>query len=339
MRAALFITCLDDTLFPEVGIATVRILERLGVEVEFPVEQTCCGQIHFNTGYGHELLPLVRRFADTFGDAQAIVTRLARARRWSSSTTLAWPGVRVMSGSPPRSRRWPGGCTNSRRFLIEVLGVEDVGARFPHRVTYHASCHATRVMHVGDAPLRLLRAVHGIDLVELPEATTCCGFGGTFAVKNAGVSSAMLTDKIRTSSPPGRGLHRRRQLLPDAHRWRAAALHTGVERHCICARSSTAGRVMTSATSFPRRRRRGGSADSRSCATTSAHATAHDPPATAPSLSRSRRVGAAARDRGADQGRGAGAVSTNISSSSKLSVTAAGGHVHWACDARRGLRA
>ena len=196
MRAALFITCLDDTLFPEVGIATVRILERLGVEVEFPVEQTCCGQMHFNTGYGHELLPLVRRFADTFGDAPAIVTpsgscaamvveQYARLARRLGDERLA-AEVEAVAGR----------VHELSRFLVEVLGMEDVGARFAHRVTYHASCHATRGMHVGDAPLRLLRAVDGIDLVELPEATTCCGFGGTFAVKNPALSSAMLTDKI-----------------------------------------------------------------------------------------------------------------------------------------------
>jgi L-lactate dehydrogenase complex protein LldE len=196
MRAALFITCLDDTLFPDVGIATVRVLERLGVQVEFPVEQTCCGQMHFNTGYGHELQPLVRRFADTFGDAPAIVTPSG-----SCATMVVKHYGRLArrhgdEGLAAEVESVAGRVHELSRFLVDVLGVEDLSARFPHRVTYHASCHATRGMHVGDAPLRLLRAVDGIDLVELPEATTCCGFGGTFAVKNPALSSAMLTDKI-----------------------------------------------------------------------------------------------------------------------------------------------
>lgn len=196
MRAALFITCLGDTLFPEVGIATVRILERLGVEVQFPVEQTCCGQIHFNTGYGHELLPLVRRFADTFGKEPAIVTPSGSC---AAMVVEHYAALARRLGDEPLAvevEAMAGRVHELSRFLVEVLGVEDVGARFPHRVTYHASCHATRMMHVGEAPLRLLRAVEGIDLVELPDASTCCGFGGTFAVKNPALSSAMMTDKI-----------------------------------------------------------------------------------------------------------------------------------------------
>ena len=152
MRIALFITCFNDTLFPQTGRATVAVLERMGVEVGFPLEQTCCGQMHANSGYGHEAIGLVRRF------------------------------VRVFELS---------------EFLVGRLGVQDVGASFHHRVTYHPTCHSLRLLKVGDAPLRLLRAVRGIDLVELPAAEQCCGFGGTFAVKNADTSTAMLTDKLR----------------------------------------------------------------------------------------------------------------------------------------------
>ncbi|MFZ0382696.1 MAG: (Fe-S)-binding protein [Solirubrobacteraceae bacterium] len=196
MRVALFITCFNDTLFPETGKAVVRILERLGVEVDFPVEQTCCGQLHSNTGYGLEAVPLVRRFVRVFADAETIVTpsgscaamvvdhyeRLAKLvddERLAEQVKTLIPRVHEFSS-----------------FVADELGVEDVGARFPHRVVYHPACHATRMMRVGDAPLRLLRAVQGLELVDLEDAATCCGFGGTFSVKNAAVSTAMMSDKL-----------------------------------------------------------------------------------------------------------------------------------------------
>ena len=196
MRVALFITCFNDTLFPDTGKAVVRILERLGVGVDFPAEQTCCGQLHANTGYGLEAMPLVRRFVRVFGNAEAIVTpsgscaamvaeQYERLARLAGDERLA-EEVRALI---PRVHEFAA-------FVADELGIEDVGARFSHRVVYHPSCHATRLMHVGDAPLRLLRAVEGIDLVELPDAGTCCGFGGTFAVKNHAMSSAMLADKM-----------------------------------------------------------------------------------------------------------------------------------------------
>ena len=147
MRVALFITCFNDTIFPQTGRAVVRVLERLGHAVDFPMDQTCCGQMHYNTGYQREALPLVRR-----------------------------------------------------------LEVTDVGAAFPERVTYHPTCHSLRVTQVGDAPLRLLRAVEGLELVELPDARECCGFGGTFAVKNAETSTAMAADKCRAIVSTGAGV-------------------------------------------------------------------------------------------------------------------------------------
>jgi L-lactate dehydrogenase complex protein LldE len=196
-RVALFITCFNDTLFPETGRAAVTVLERVGVTVDFPLEQTCCGQMHANTGYGHEAIGLVRRFVRVFGDADAVVTpsgscaamvregyeRLAHEH---GDDTLA-AEVRALA---PRVHELT-------EYLTGALGLEDVGAAFPHRVTYHPTCHSLRLLKVGDAPLRLLRAVHGIDLVELPGSEQCCGFGGTFAVKNADTSTAMLTDKLR----------------------------------------------------------------------------------------------------------------------------------------------
>ena len=196
MRVALFITCVTDTVFPETGRATVRLLERLGHEVVFPVEQTCCGQMHANSGYPDLALPLVRRFVKAFGEEgfDAIVCPSASCAAMVHDQYAGLAAgdaglVRAVEEIAPRT--W-----ELSRFLVERLGVADVGAYYPHRVTYHPTCHSLRLEHVGDAPLRLLRHVGGLELVELPEATTCCGFGGTFAVKNPETSAAMLTDKL-----------------------------------------------------------------------------------------------------------------------------------------------
>ena len=197
-RVSLFITCFNDTLFPETGRAVVTLLERLGVSVDFPVEQTCCGQMHFNTGYARETVPLVRRFVDVFGDSEIVVSPSASCvgmvrESYGRVAELAGDAglAREVEAVSPR-------VVELTEFLVDRLGVEDVGAFFPRRVTYHPTCHSLRMLHVGDRPLRLLRAVRGIDVVDLPEATECCGFGGTFAVKNADTSIAMLTDKVRT---------------------------------------------------------------------------------------------------------------------------------------------
>jgi L-lactate dehydrogenase complex protein LldE len=197
-RVALFITCFNDTMFPQTGRAVVTVLERLGIAVDFPLEQTCCGQMHFNTGYAEETIPLVRRFVNVFGDAELVVSPSAscvgmvrdyygRVAELAGDDGLA----REVAAIAPR-------VLELSELLVDRLGVEDVGAYFPRRVTYHPTCHSLRMLHVGDRPLRLLRAVRGIDVVELPEAEQCCGFGGTFAVKNADTSIAMLSDKVRT---------------------------------------------------------------------------------------------------------------------------------------------
>jgi L-lactate dehydrogenase complex protein LldE len=199
VRIGLFITCVTDTLFPEAGRATVQVLERLGHTVVFDREQTCCGQMHANSGYDAEALGIVRRFVRVFSDDRldAIVApsgscvamvrhHYARLARTADDPALA----RAAAELAPR-------VFELSEFLVGRLGVEDVGASFPHRVTYHPSCHSLRLLGVGDAPWRLLSAVRGIDLVRLPEADGCCGFGGTFAVKNADTSAAMLADKMR----------------------------------------------------------------------------------------------------------------------------------------------
>jgi L-lactate dehydrogenase complex protein LldE len=196
-RASLFVTCLNDTLFPQAGRAVVHLLERLGIEVDFPPEQTCCGQMHFNTGYAEEAIPLVRRFVDAFADAEVIVSPSASC---VGMVRDAYPGLAARSGDAGLVREVDAivpRVAELCELLVDRLGAEDVGARFPHRVVYHPTCHSLRALALGDRPLRLLRAVDGIDLVALPDADRCCGFGGTFAVKNADVSVSMLADKLR----------------------------------------------------------------------------------------------------------------------------------------------
>jgi len=182
LRIAVFITCLADTLYPQAGRATVRVLERLGHELVFPEEQTCCGQMHFNSGYLEEGLALARRFERVFAEAELVVSPSA------SCTAM----VREHCAPEVADRTF-----ELSELLVNRFGLEDVGAHYPHRVTYHPTCHGLRGLRLGDAPLRLLRSVRGIELVELEQAEECCGFGGTFAVKNADTSSAMLADKLR----------------------------------------------------------------------------------------------------------------------------------------------
>ena len=179
MKVALFLACFNDTFFPSTGRAVVNLLERLGHEVEFPLEQTCCGQMHGNSGYEREAEQLARRFETVFDDYDVVVSPSASCVGFVREHTAIGPRVLELT-----------------EFLVDRLELEDVGASFPHRVTYHPTCHGLRGLRLGERPLRLLRAVRGIQLVELPRADECCGFGGTFAVKNADVSAAMLADKI-----------------------------------------------------------------------------------------------------------------------------------------------
>ena len=197
MRIALFVTCLADTLYPSVARATVTVLERLGHEVVFPAGQTCCGQMHINTGYQRDALPVVRHHVEVFEPYDVVVApsgscvgsvrhQHARVARRCGDERLAERAKAVGERSYELSE-----------LLVDVLGVEDVGASYPHRVTYHPTCHSLRMLRVDDKPLRLLRQVRGLSLVELPAADSCCGFGGTFALKNADTSTAMLADKMR----------------------------------------------------------------------------------------------------------------------------------------------
>jgi len=200
MRIVLFVTCVGDTVFPETGRSVVRVLERLGHQVTFPADQTCCGQMHVNSGYRAEALRLARRLVDVLGrddGADAVVS--------PSSSCVGWlrellPGVAREEGDErlaADAEALGGRLFEFSEFLVRRLGVEDVGASYPRRVTLHPTCHSQRVTRVGDAPQRLLAQVRGLELLELPDAAECCGFGGTFSVKNAAVSVAMLEDKCR----------------------------------------------------------------------------------------------------------------------------------------------
>ena len=197
MQVALFATCLVDAFFPRAGQATVALLERLGHEVILPPGQTCCGQMHVNSGYPDQALELIRRHVTTFEPYEVVVAPSASCvgcARHQHATVARRLGDPALAD---RAQALAARTYDLSEFLVDVLGGTDVGASYPHRVTLHPTCHSLRMVRVGDRPLRLLRAVRGIDLVELPNAEACCGFGGTFALKNSDVSTAMLADKLR----------------------------------------------------------------------------------------------------------------------------------------------
>ena len=197
MTLSLFITCYNDTLYPETGRAMVTLFERLGHEVDFPAAQTCCGQMHFNTGYQRETLMMARQFVEVFRDSEVIVSPSASCvgmvREFYPYLAKEHEDDALLDELHTLAPK----VFEFSEFLVKELGVTDVGAYYPHRVTYHPTCHSLRGLKVGDAPLTLLKNVRGLELVALSEAETCCGFGGTFAVKNADTSAAMLSDKLR----------------------------------------------------------------------------------------------------------------------------------------------
>jgi L-lactate dehydrogenase complex protein LldE len=189
MRVALFIPCFIDQFFPNVGIAMVQVLQRLNVEVDYPRQQTCCGQPAFNLGYWDEARQLAGRYCEIFADAEAIVCP-------SGSCTAM-----VRNFYPELLGKSSHATTNTfefAEFLVRKLGVTDVGAKFSAKITYHDGCHALRELRLKDEPRQLLRNVKGLDLVEMGEAETCCGFGGTFSVKFPMISYAM--DEVKCAS-------------------------------------------------------------------------------------------------------------------------------------------
>jgi L-lactate dehydrogenase complex protein LldE len=187
------VNCVNDAMFPAAGQATVTLLRRLGVSVEFPTQQACCGQPMVNTGYLDEAVPVVRNCVAAFSGYDAVVVpsgSCAGSVRHQHSMVARRAGDPSLDVLGPRTYELT-------EFIVDVLGVTDVGASFPHRVTYHPTCHSLRMLGVGDRPLSLLRSVRGLELLPLARAAECCGFGGTFAVKNADTSVAMGADKAR----------------------------------------------------------------------------------------------------------------------------------------------
>ncbi len=194
MKVSLFITCLVDNFFPNVGEAMARILHRNGIEVDVPLAQTCCGQPAFNSGYTDEARAVARTMLGAFADADYVISPSGSCvgmihhyypYLFRDDPTLAAAAERLTKKT-----------YEFTQFLVNVLGVRDVGARFPHRVTYHPSCHGSRLLGVKDEPLILLQNVQGIDFVNLPYASDCCGFGGTFSVKMPDISAAMVSEKV-----------------------------------------------------------------------------------------------------------------------------------------------
>ncbi|WP_336855631.1 (Fe-S)-binding protein [Sinomonas albida] len=213
MKIALFATCIVDAMYPRVAQATVQILERLGHEVVFPAGQACCGQMHLNSGYFREALPVVENHVRTFEagfDAGEYDVAVAPSGSCVASVKHQHPMVARWAVEKGERRadatlEARAAAVGDRTFelaqlLTDVLGVTDaaaqLGSYLPGTITYHPSCHGMRLLRLGDRQLNLLRSVEGLDVVDLPEADQCCGFGGTFAVKNADVSSAMLADKV-----------------------------------------------------------------------------------------------------------------------------------------------
>ncbi|WP_119729187.1 (Fe-S)-binding protein [Thermomonospora amylolytica] len=193
MHIALFVTCVNDLMFPDTGKAVVRILERLGHRVGFPLGQTCCGQLHVNTGYRDEALPIVRQFVRAFDGYDTVVSPSG-----SCVAMVRHTYPRMAEGDPDLAAlvaELAARTYELSELLVDLLGVTDLGARFPHRATYHPTCHGLRELGLGDRPLTLLRQVRDLELLELRGADQCCGFGGTFAFKNPAVSGAMLHDK------------------------------------------------------------------------------------------------------------------------------------------------
>jgi len=175
-------------MFPAAGKATVTVLERLGHGVDFPKEQTCCGQMHLNSGYPDDARRLAERFVDVFGEYDAVV---------SPSSSCVGTVRELYRGALGLEHPVLGKVFELSQFLVDELGVDDVGAAFPHRVAYHPTCHSLRLTRVGEAPLRLLRNVEGLELVDVPRAEECCGFGGTFSIKFGEISTRLADDKCR----------------------------------------------------------------------------------------------------------------------------------------------
>lgn len=193
MKVTLFATCLVDMFQSSAGKATVELLERLGCEIEFPESQVCCGQPAYNSGYVKEAKEAMKSMIDTFLDAEYVVSPSG------SCITMFREYPHVFKGDPvwePKAKKLAAKSYELTQFIVDVLKIEDVGARFEGKVTYHTSCHMTRLLGVKKAPMILLSNVKGIEFTELPGKEQCCGFGGTFSVKMAQISEQMVDEKV-----------------------------------------------------------------------------------------------------------------------------------------------
>jgi L-lactate dehydrogenase complex protein LldE len=194
-HVTLFVQCLVDAVRPQVGDAMVRVLERIGVGLSCPAQQTCCGQPAFNAGYRREARIAARRFIEVFEDSETIVCPSG------SCVHMVRHHYPSLFGEDPlwagRARRVADRTFEFSEYLVDVLGVEDLGAHYPGKIAYHDSCHLLRGLRVQEQPRRLLRKVAGAELVEMKKSDACCGFGGTFAVKYADISAAMVREKVR----------------------------------------------------------------------------------------------------------------------------------------------
>ena len=205
MRVSLFITCLVDQMFPDVGEAMVSTLRRLGVEVDFNEAQTCCGQVAFNTGYRPEARAMAEYFLRTFENDTADFL-VAPSGSCSAMVRNFYSELFAQPDDTEWRRRLDRVRSRLREFselLVNELKLEDVGARFPARVTYHDACHLLRELGVSEQPRRLIRAVRELEFVEMDAPDTCCGFGGTFSVKFGEISDAILREKLAHISRSG----------------------------------------------------------------------------------------------------------------------------------------
>jgi L-lactate dehydrogenase complex protein LldE len=199
-KVALFIPCFVDQLTPQIGVDMAAVLRRVGYEVTFPKDQTCCGQPGFNSGYWNDARPLAERFLRVFRDAETIVCPSG------SCTTMVrvfYPQLLAGTAQESEAREIGKRVFEFSEFLLKVAEVTDVGASFPHRVTYHDACHALRELHLKQEPRQLLQAVRGIELVEMAFSEECCGFGGTFSTKFSSISAAMGETKAGNAAQSG----------------------------------------------------------------------------------------------------------------------------------------
>lgn len=237
MKIALFATCIVDAMYPEVAVATTRILERLGHTVVFPEAQACCGQMHINSGKFHEAYPVVRNHVQAFEDEPGWDYAVAPSGSCVASLGHQHPMIAEYNDDPDLATRAAGIAERTfelAHFLVDICGITDaaegLGSYFPHTVAYHPSCHGMRILRLGNRQHDLLASVEGLHLHRIEDETECCGFGGTFSVKNPAISSAMLGDKVEAIISSGAdvcsggdvsclmhiggGLSRSRRLVP-----------------------------------------------------------------------------------------------------------------------------